>query len=305
MSGHSKWSTIKRAKGATDAKRGAVFTKLSREIIIAAKGGGDINANFKLRLAVQRARAVNMPNDNIERAIAKGSGTAGDGEQLDEIQYEGYGPGGTAIIVQALTDNRNRTVAEVRHRFSRSGGNLGETGSVGWQFEAKGLITIPLGGKDSDEVALTAIDAGADDVQVDDDVIEVQTEPGSLEPVRKALESSGLDIENADFAMVPKMTVDLDTKAAHQTMKLIEALEELATCSGCIRTHTSRTRRWRATRGRRIRDSRFTIPRPSPCPSSRAPVRRGLPRFVLSSLRLRPGYPSPDLPPVRPELVEG
>ena len=227
MSGHSKWSTIKRAKGATDAKRGAVFTKLSREIIIAAKGGGDINANFKLRLAVQRARAVNMPNDNIERAIAKGSGTAGDGEQLDEIQYEGYGPGGTAIIVQALTDNRNRTVAEVRHRFSRSGGNLGETGSVGWQFEAKGLITIPLGDKDSDEVALTAIDAGADDVQVDDDVIEVQTEPGSLEPVRKALESSGLDIENADFAMVPKMTVDLDTKAAHQTMKLIEALEEL------------------------------------------------------------------------------
>ncbi|MBA4179788.1 MAG: YebC/PmpR family DNA-binding transcriptional regulator [Anaerolinea sp.] len=228
MSGHSKWSTIKRQKGIADSRRGAIFTKLSREIIIAAKqGGGDQSMNFKLRLAVQRAKAQNMPNDNIERAIAKGSGAGADGEQLDEIQYEGYGPGGTAIIVQALTDNRNRTVAEVRHRFSRSGGNLGETGSVGWQFEAKGLITVPVNGKDSDEIALTAIDAGADDVQVDSDSLEVQTEPANLEPVRKALESSGVEIENADFAMVPKVTVDLDTKTAHQTMKLIEALEDL------------------------------------------------------------------------------
>ena len=228
MSGHSKWSTIKRQKGIADSRRGAVFTKLSREIIIAAKqGGGDTTMNFKLRLAVQRAKSQNMPNDNIERAIAKGSGTGADGEQLDEIQYEGYGPGGTAIIVQALTDNRNRTVAEIRHRFSRSGGNLGETGSVGWQFEAKGLITIPVNGKDSDEIALTAIDAGADDVHVDSDSIEVQTEPGNLEPVRKALEANGVEIENADFAMVPKMMVDLETKAAHQTMKLIEALEDL------------------------------------------------------------------------------
>jgi YebC/PmpR family DNA-binding regulatory protein len=228
MSGHSKWSTIKRQKGAADAKRGAVFTKLSREIIQAAKqGGADTTMNFKLRLAVQRAKEANMPNDNIERAVAKGSGSGADGEQLDEIMYEGYGPGGAAILVAALTDNRNRTVAEVRHRFSRSGGNLGETGSVGWQFEAKGLITVPVNGHDADEIALQAIDAGADDVQVDGDVIEVQTEPGNLEPVRKTLESNGLAIENADFAMVPKVMVELDEKTAHQTLRLIEALEDL------------------------------------------------------------------------------
>lgn len=228
MSGHSKWSTIKRQKGAADAKRGAIFTKLSREIISAARqGGGDTTMNFKLRLAVQRAKAANMPNDNIDRAISKGAGGGAGDEQLDEITYEGYGPGGTAILVSALTDNRNRTVAEVRHRFSRSGGNLGETGSVGWQFEARGLITIPLNGHDGDEVALQAIDAGADDVEVQGDVIEVVTEPANLEPVRKALESNGLDIENADFAMVPKTTIELDTKTAHQTLKLIEALEDL------------------------------------------------------------------------------
>jgi YebC/PmpR family DNA-binding regulatory protein len=228
MSGHSKGSTIKRQKGAADAKRGAIFTKLSREIILAAKqGGGDTTMNFKLRLAVQRAKASNMPNDNIERAIAKGSGSGADNEQLDEITYEGYGPGGTAILVSVLTDNRNRTVAEVRHRFSRSGGNLGETGSDGWQFEAKGVITIPLNGHDGDDVALQAIDAGAEDVDVQGDQIEVQTEPANLEPVRKALESSGLNIENADFEMVPKVTIELDTKTAHQTLKLIDALEDL------------------------------------------------------------------------------
>jgi len=226
MSGHSKWSTIKRKKGAADAQRGAIFTKLSREIIIAAKQGADAGTNFKLRLAVQRAKSQNMPNDNIERAIAKGAGQS-DGEQLDEITYEGYGPGGTAILVATLTDNRNRTVAEVRHRFSRSGGNLGETGSVGWQFEAKGLITIPLKGADADDVALQAIDAGADDVSVDDGVIEVQTEPGSLEAVRKTLESAGMEIENADFAMVPKTLIELDDKTAHQAMRLLEALEDL------------------------------------------------------------------------------
>ncbi len=227
MSGHSKWSTIKRAKGATDAKRGAIFTKLSREIIQAAKqGGGDATMNFKLRLAVQRARAQNMPNDNIERAISKGTG-GGTDEQLDEIQYEGYGPGGTAIIVTTLTDNRNRTVAEVRHQFSRSGGNLGENGSVAWQFEAKGLITIPTNGKDPDDIALEAIDAGAEDVDIQDEQVEVKTEPTNLEPVRKALESSGLEVENADFAMVPKVTVELDTKAAHQVLRLIEGLEDL------------------------------------------------------------------------------
>lgn len=227
MSGHSKWSTIKRQKGANDAKRGAIFTKLSREIIQAAKqGGGDPGMNFKLRLAIQRAKAQNMPNDNIERAIAKGTG-GGEGEQLDEIQYEGYGPGGTAIIVATLTDNRNRTVAEIRHQFSRGGGNLGENGSVAWQFEAKGLITIPVNGKDPDDLAMIAIDAGAEDVDIQDDQVEVKTEPSNLEPVRKALESNGLEIENADFALVPKMTVELEEKAAHQVLRLIEALEDL------------------------------------------------------------------------------
>ncbi|MEO8538160.1 MAG: YebC/PmpR family DNA-binding transcriptional regulator [bacterium] len=227
MSGHSKWSTIKRAKGAADAKRGAVFTKLSREIIQAAKqGGSDPGMNFKLRLAIQRAKSQNMPSDNIERAIAKGTGGGAD-EQLDEIQYEGYGPGGTAIIVATLTDNRNRTVAEVRHAFSRAGGNLGENGSVAWQFEPKGLITIPTNGKDPDDLAMLAIDAGAEDVDVQDDQVEVKTEPSSLEPVRKALESGGLDVETADFAMVPKVTVELDEKAAHQVLRLLEALEDL------------------------------------------------------------------------------
>ncbi len=226
MSGHSKWSTIKRKKGAADAQRGAIFTKLSREIIIAAKQGGDPAANFKLRLAVQRAKAQNMPNDNIERAIAKGAGQ-GEGEQLDEITYEGYGPGGTAILVATLTDNRNRTVAEVRHRFSRSGGNLGETGSVGWQFEAKGIITVPVKDADADDIALQAIDAGADDVSVDDGVLEVQTEPVKLESVRKTLEAAGFEIENADFAMVPKTLIELDEKTAHQAMRLLEGLEDL------------------------------------------------------------------------------
>jgi YebC/PmpR family DNA-binding regulatory protein len=227
MSGHSKWASIKRQKGANDAKRGALFTRLSREIIVAAKQGGpDPAANFKLRLAVQRAKAANMPNDNIERAIHKATGAGAD-EQLEEISYEGYGPGGTAILVSALTDNRNRTVAEVRHCFTRAGGNLGETGSVGWQFEAKGLITLPANGNDPDDIALQAIDAGADDVNVDGEVIEVQTDPTSLEAVRKALESGGVDIENADFAMVPKVTVDLDDRTAHAALRLIDSLEEL------------------------------------------------------------------------------
>lgn len=227
MSGHSKWSTIKRAKGAADAKRGALFTKLSREIIQAAKqGGGDPTMNFKLRLAVQRAKDANMPHDNIERAIAKATGAGAD-DNLEEITYEGYGPGGTALLLSVLTDNRNRTVAEIRHQFSRAGGNLGENGSVAWQFEPKGLITVPVNGSDPEELALQAIDAGAEDVEVHGETVEVKTEPSSLEEVRKALESAGLAIENADFAMVPKVMVDLDEKGQHQAMRLIEALEDL------------------------------------------------------------------------------
>jgi YebC/PmpR family DNA-binding regulatory protein len=228
MSGHSKWSTIKRQKGATDAKRGALFTKLSREIIQAAKrGGADTAMNFQLRLAVQRAKASNMPSDNIERAIAKGAGGGGDEQQLDEVTYEGYGPGGIAILIATLTDNRNRTVAEIRHRLSRSGGNLAETGAVGWQFEARGVISIPLNGHDPDELALQAIDAGAEDVETQDEAIEVLTVPASLEAVRKALESAGLEVENADFAMVPKTPMEVDEKTTHQAMTLIEALEDL------------------------------------------------------------------------------
>lgn len=227
MSGHSKWATIKRAKGANDAKRGALFTKLSREIIQAARqGGGDPAMNFKLRLAVQRAKAANMPNDNIDRAIAKATGAGGD-ENLDEITYEGYGPGGTAILVAALTDNRNRTVSEIRHQFSRAGGSLGETGSVGWQFEAKGVISVLVNAHDPEEIALQAIDAGAEDVEVQGESVEVRTDPSQLEDVRKALESAGLEFENADFAMVPKVSVELDEKAAHQALRLIEGLEDL------------------------------------------------------------------------------
>jgi YebC/PmpR family DNA-binding regulatory protein len=228
MAGHSKWAQIKRQKGVTDAKRGALFTKLTREIMNAARegGGGDPALNFRLRLAVQRAKAANMPNDNIDRAIARATGAAG-AESVDEITYEGYGPGGTAILVTAMTDNKNRTVAEVRHQFSRAGGSLGEAGSVAWQFDPRGVITVPVDGTDPDEAALVAIDAGADDVQVQDDSIEVQTEPANLEPVRQALETAGLNVENADFAMVPKATIPLDEKTASQTLRLLDALEEL------------------------------------------------------------------------------
>ncbi len=227
MAGHSKWAQIKRQKGANDQKRGALFTKLTREIMQAAKQGGpDPAANFKLRLAIQRARAANMPNDNIERAISKATGGASE-DQLDEVTYEGYGPGGAAILVAALTDNRNRTVSEVRHQFSRNGGNLGEAGSVSWQFEPRGIITIPLEGRAADDVALLAIDAGAEDVDVQGDAVEVRTDPASLETVRKNLEAAGLQVENADFAMVPKTTIELDDRTAHQVLRLIEALEDL------------------------------------------------------------------------------
>jgi YebC/PmpR family DNA-binding regulatory protein len=227
MSGHSKWSTIKRKKGAVDARRGALFTKLSRELIIAAReGGGEVGTNFKLRLAVQRAKAANMPNDNIERAIAKATGS-GEGDSYDEIMFEGYGPGGAAILVSTLTDNRNRTVAEVRHQFTRAGGNLGESGSVGWQFEAKGLISVNVSNGDAEEIALQAIDAGAEDVDLQGETIEIRTEPSDLESIRQQLESSGLEIENADYAMVPKVSLELDEKTAIQTLRLLDGLEDL------------------------------------------------------------------------------
>jgi YebC/PmpR family DNA-binding regulatory protein len=226
MSGHSKWSTIKRQKGAADAKRGQLFTKLGREIAVAAREGADPTANSRLRLAIARAREANMPNDTVKRAIERGSG-AGEGLNFQEISYEGYGPNGVAILVDVLTDNRNRTAAEVRSVFTKSGGNLGESGSVRWIFDQKGVIAVEARGKDADDVALVAIDAGAEDIQVDDGTIEVYTDPSAIEDVRAALEADGLTVERSEVTRVPKTTVQLDEDAAHQTMRLIERLEEL------------------------------------------------------------------------------
>jgi YebC/PmpR family DNA-binding regulatory protein len=228
MSGHSKWSTIKRQKGANDAKRGALFTKVAREISVAARlGGGDPDANYRLRLAIEKARSVNMPADNIKRTIDKATG-GGDGDQYEEIVYEGYGPGGVAVLVEAQTDNRNRTAADVRAMFTKSGGQLAGSGAVAWQFEPRGLITVVRNGVDPDEVALAAIDAGAEDVDTDDDeAVEIYTSPGDLESVRSALEEAGVTVESAESAMVAKQTVELDANKARQALRLVESLEDL------------------------------------------------------------------------------
>jgi YebC/PmpR family DNA-binding regulatory protein len=226
MSGHSKWSTIKRQKGALDAKRGQIFTKLGREIAVAARDGADPNANSRLRLAIARARESNMPMDTVERAIKRGSGQ-GEGSNYQEVSYEGYGPGGVAVLVDVLTDNRNRTAAEVRSAFAKSGGNLGESGSVRWLFDPKGVLTVLLDGRDGDEVAMQAIDAGADDFELMDDGIEIYTEPSKLEDVRSALESHGVPVASAETSMIPKTSVELDEKSAEQAMKLIDRLEDL------------------------------------------------------------------------------
>ncbi len=227
MSGHSKWSTIKRKKEAADNKRGALFTKLAKELQLAARDGGpDPDTNFKLRLAVQRAKAANMPNDNISRAIAKATG-GGDSDQLIEVSYEGYGPGGAAILITAVTDNRNRTVAAIRHEFTRVGGNLGENGSVAWQFESRGALSVSVDGHDEDEIALAAIEAGAEDVETSGDSVEVQTAPGDLEPVRQALAEAGYHVEHADLSMVPTTPIALEKGPAAQTLRLLDGLEEL------------------------------------------------------------------------------
>jgi YebC/PmpR family DNA-binding regulatory protein len=230
MSGHSKWSTIKRQKGANDAKRGALFTKVSREISVAARqGGADLDSNYRLRLAVEKARRppINMPADNIKRAIERATGS-GDAEQFEEIVYEGYGPGGVAILVEAQTDNRNRTAADVRSIFTKAGGQLAGSGAVAWQFEPRGLIAVPRTGVDADEVALAAIDAGAADVDTDDeDTIEIYTEPADLESVRRALESTGVAVDSAESTMVAKQTVELDAAKARQALRLVELLEDL------------------------------------------------------------------------------
>ncbi len=227
MSGHSKWSTIKHQKGAADAKRGQLFTKLTREIIIAVKqGGASPEGNARLRLAIQKARDSRMPNDNIDRAIKKGSGTL-EGATLEEVSLEGYGPSGAAILVQSLTDNRNRTLQEVRNVFSRNGGSLGEPGSVAYLFESKGVITVKTDGADPDELSLQAIDAGADDVRVEGRVLEIYTNPHDLEKVRLALEAKKLNVVSSELAMIPKTTLPLDEKAGVQTLKLLDKLEDL------------------------------------------------------------------------------
>jgi len=226
MSGHSKWATIKRAKGAADAKRGQVFTKLSREISFAARQGGDPESNFRLRLAVQKARDQNMPMDNIERAIKRGAG-GGEGQQVSEFMLEGYGAGGTAIMVQIQTDNRNRTIQEVRNVFVRHGGNLGESGSVAWQFQSKGVLTVEPDKMNPEDMALFAIDAGAEDVRVEKTYIEVQTQPKQLEAVRQALLGQKWHVVSAELSMVPTTAVQLEEKASIQVLKLMDKLEEL------------------------------------------------------------------------------
>ncbi len=227
MSGHSKWSSIKHQKGVTDARRGQLFTKLTREIIIAVReGGSNPEANFRLRLVIQRARDNNMPLDNIERAIKRGSGQT-EGAILVEMVLEGYGASGTAILVRALTDNRNRTLQDVRNIFSRHGGSLGESGCVAWLFDSRGLITVETKELDADELALQAIDSGAEDVKVENKYIEIYTKPDELEMVRAALEQINLPIASTELSMVPKTMVELEEKAALQMLKLLDKLDEL------------------------------------------------------------------------------
>ena len=227
MSGHSKWAQIKRQKGAADVRRGQLFTKLGREISVAAREGGpNPDTNARLRLVIQRAKEANMPNDTIERSIKRGSGGA-DGAMVEEIQYEGYGPNGAAILIQAMTENRNRTAAEVRAAFTRAGGSLGETGSVAWQFEPRGVIEVPVNGDDAEEIALKAIDAGALDFQVVDSAVEVYTAPTDLEQVRRALEEQRLRPASYELSMVPRTTLELSPDDTAAVMRLIEKLEDL------------------------------------------------------------------------------
>ncbi len=227
MAGHSKWSTIKRAKGAADAKRANLFTKLAREITVAARSGlPDPDMNPRLRIAVQKARDENMPKDNIQRAIDRASGGA-DGANFDEVTYEGYGPGGIALIIDAMTDNRNRTVSEIRAAMSRSGGNLGESGSVAWMFDLVGMIVVPTDGHDEDELQMQAIEAGAVDVFVEGGVMEVYTEPTELHAVASQLTDAGLETDTVELIKKPKTQMQPDTDTAVKVIRLIEKLDEL------------------------------------------------------------------------------
>ena len=226
MSGHSKWSSIKHKKGAADAKRGKLFSKLSRAITVAAKEGGpDPTGNATLATAIQKAKDNSMPKDNIERAIQRGAG-AGDGEIYETITYEGYGPAGVAVLVEAMTDNRNRTAAEVRNIFNRNNGKLGETGSVAWMFERKGSIVVDANKVDEDQLMTAAIDAGAEDVSQDESTYEIVTEPADFMPVRAALAEAGIDFESAELAMLPKNTIELEQSDAKKILRLMDALED-------------------------------------------------------------------------------
>jgi YebC/PmpR family DNA-binding regulatory protein len=227
MSGHSKWSTIKRKKGVADAKRGKVFTKLIREIITAARmGGGDVDANPRLRLACDKARAANMPKDNIARGVARGSGAA-EGEAYEEMIYEGYGPGGVAVFIEALTDNKNRTVSDVRHILSKHGGNLGSSGCVAYLFEKRGVLAYERSGIDGDQLLEAALEAGADDVIESEDSLEVVVMPAGFEVLKNNLKEAGFEPSRAEIALEPSTTVELEGGAAESMLRLADALEDL------------------------------------------------------------------------------
>lgn len=226
MSGHSKWSTIKRKKAAADQKRGKIFTKLIKEITVAARqGGGDIDGNPRLRLAVDNAKSANMPMDNIERAIKKATGEV-EGANYLELTYEGYGPGGVAVLVESVTDNKNRTVAEVRHAFSKHGGSLGENGSVAWMFDRKGVVMLPAQGKSEDDVMELVLDAGAEDIQSEDEFFEITAAVEDFETVRKAIVDAGLDVENASLQWIAKNTVEVNGETSEKLMKMIDMIED-------------------------------------------------------------------------------
>jgi YebC/PmpR family DNA-binding regulatory protein len=229
MSGHSKWSTIKRKKAKVDAQRGKIFTRISKEIILAARlGGGDPAGNMRLKAAIEKAKESNIPKDSIQRAIMKGTGQLG-GSNMEDIVYEGYGPGGVAVLMNIMTDNRNRTAGEVRHIFSKNGGNLGETGCVSWMFDRKGMLVIEKEANniDEEELMMIALEAGAEDIKEEDEVFEVYTTPESFADVINALEAQGISLAEAEIAMIPQTTVKLEGEDAEKMIKLIDLLEEL------------------------------------------------------------------------------
>jgi len=228
MSGHSKWSSIKHKKGAADKKRGQLFSKLSRALIVAAReGGGDPAANLALQNAIEKAKSYSMPKDNIDRAIARGAGTDADAAAYETVVYEGYGAGGVAVLVEALTDNRNRTASDVRHTFSKHDGNLGASGAVAWQFERRGVVLVSADGVDEDELTLAAAEGGAEDVELDGSSFHITAAPEHLTGVREAIEQAGFTIEGAELTMVPKTTVEVDDEnTAKKILRLVDALEE-------------------------------------------------------------------------------